>query len=194
MSIQSTFIDQTFQSLRDSLSPDGTVSFKHMMRLAIATKTDVYVMGTRDRFFTIVSQMGEYITLSPVAYPGKPYMFKEQPVLPKVAVVRKTPGWTLSVNVAERGKVDVFVIFQESDIYKRFQELLTPSVSPGQPNHDSRTPNPMLPLEDRIVALEKEVAELKETAEAQATINRELLDVVRKLAELARPRSTGVLS
>lgn len=52
----------------------------------------------------------------------------------------------------------------------------------------------MRSLEDRIVALEKEVAELKETAEAQATINRDLLDVVRKLAELARPRSTGILS
>lgn len=31
-------------------------------------------------------------------------------------------------------------------------------------------------------------------ADAQDTINRELLDVVRKLAELARPRSTGILS
>ena len=52
----------------------------------------------------------------------------------------------------------------------------------------------MRSLEDRIETLEKEIAELKNKAAAQDTINRELLDVVRKLAELARPRSTGILS
>lgn len=194
MSIQYTFIDLTFQSLRDSLLPDGTVSFKQMMRLASVTKTIVYVMGPGGRMFSTLSQIGECIKLSPVGYPGVSYVFKEQQVLLKDVVTGKELGWTLSAYDLERGKVELFVILQEGDIYKQFQELLTPPVSSSHLNHDSHTPNPTQLLEDRIETLEKEIAELKNKADAQDTINRGLLDVVRKLAELARSRSTGILS
>ena len=172
MSIQYTFIDLTFQSLSDSLLPDGTVSFKQMMRLASVTKTIVYVMGPGGRMFSTLSQIGECIKLSPVGYPTVSYVFKEQQVLVKDVVTAKALGWTLSAYDLERGKVELFVILEEGDIYVRFQELLTPSVSPGQLNHDSRTPNPTQLLEDRIATLEKEITELKKTAEARATINR----------------------
>ena len=194
MSIQSTFIDLTLQRLKDSLLSDGTVSFKHMMRLASVTETVVYVMGPGGRMFSIISQIGECIKLSPVGYPDVSYVFKEQQVLLKEVVTGKALGWTLSAYDLERGKVELFVILQEGDIYKRFQELLTPPVSSSHLNHASRAPDSMLPLEDRIETLEKEIAELKNKADAQDTINHELLDVVRKLAELARPRSTGILS
>ncbi len=66
--------------------------------------------------------------------------------------------------------------------------LLAPLATLEQRCSGSKVPNPSQSLEDRIAILGKEVTELKNEVDGQDVINRELLVVVRQLAELYRSR------
>lgn len=194
MSIQSTLINQTFRQLKESLTPDGAISLKPLITLASATESVIRIRTGGGSMFVNPSLTSDRILLGMAPYPGLTYAFKDQFVSLK-GVVRKTDiGWDLTAESLEGGKVELFICFKEDAIFKELQYLLAPKLTLGQRCSENKPPNPMRSLEDRIETLEKEIAELKNKADAQDTINRDLLDVVRKLAELARPRSTGILS